>query len=305
MWFDVPELAIIDRELWDAVQSRSRRGPKPGSGRPAATGRFSHAFSGLLRCGVCGAGMGVVGQKVKNGVRYAQLGCNANQSRGGTVCANKLTVSEKKTVSGLLGGIGVLLTAPDRMNEYLTAVRKRLKQLQAKKPDDSSVVLERQVGDCERRIRNLTEGIANVGWTDALAAKLKAEEARLATLKTQAAVANQQKPEQPLPSDAAIRQQLSSLMALVSADPVRGREALARCLRPFVLTPEGEPNDRHYRATGALNLSLILKTPASNDMEAGVSGLKSCGGPQAEFLETWFSLEGTVPPARVILPGVG
>ena len=275
---NVPELAIIEKELWDAVQKRARRGPKPGSGRPPATGKFSHVFSGLLRCGVCGAGMGVVGQKVKNGVRYAQLGCNANQSRGDTVCANKLTVSEKKTVNGLLGGIQQLLTTPDRMNQFTTLVRKRLKQLQAKSTDGNVTGLERQMRDADRRVRNLTEAIANGGWNDSVAAKLKAEETRLATLKAQVAIANQQKPEQALPSDEVIRQQLWNLMKLVSTDPLRGREALARCLRPFVLTPEGEPTDRHYRATGALNLSLILKTPASSDLEAGVSGLKSCGG---------------------------
>jgi hypothetical protein len=64
---------------------------------------------------------------------------------------------------------------------------------------------------------------------------------------------------------------------------VRGREALARCLRPFVLTPEGEPGQKHYRATGALNLSLILKTPASNHLEAGVSDKTLCGGARSEF----------------------
>jgi hypothetical protein len=36
--------------------------------------------------------------------------------------------------------------------------------------------------------------------------------------------------------------------------------------------------DDHYRATGALNLSLIAKTPSSEQLEEGVSGLKSCGG---------------------------
>jgi hypothetical protein len=75
------------------------------------------------------------------------------------------------------------------------------------------------------------------------------------------------------------RQQLWNLMKLVSTDPLQGREALARCLRPFVLTPEGEPTDRPYRATGALNLSLILKTPwSSSDLEAGVLRIEELQG---------------------------
>ena len=149
--------------------------------------------------------------------------------------------------------------------------------------------------DADRRVRNLTEAIANGGWNDSVATKLKAEEARLATLKAQVAIANQQKPELALPNDEVIRQQLWNLMKLVSTDPLRGREALGRCLRPFVLTPEGEPTARHYRATGALNLSLILKTPSSEQLEEGVSGLKSCGGAQAAFSETWYPLDVVFP----------
>ncbi|HZH18429.1 MAG TPA: recombinase zinc beta ribbon domain-containing protein [Archangium sp.] len=109
---EVPGLALISKDLWDAVQNRVRRGPKPGKGRPVSTGRFTHLFSGLLRCGACNGGMGVVGQKVKAGVRYAQLGCNADKSRGDVICANKLTISEKKLVAGLLGAIQRLVPPP-------------------------------------------------------------------------------------------------------------------------------------------------------------------------------------------------
>lgn|GEM_PF-5489257 len=143
--------------------------------------------------------------------------------------------------------------------------------------------------DADRRVRNLTEGIAKVGWTEALAAKLKAEEARLATLHAQLAATGQQRQQAPLPNDKIIRQLLWDLLGLLSKNPARGREALARCLRPFVLVPEGEPGAQHYRATGALNLSLILKTPASSELEAGVSVLKSCGGALDDFSMTSIS----------------
>ncbi|MGQ0504594.1 MAG: recombinase family protein [Myxococcaceae bacterium] len=281
---EVPELVIIDRELWDAVQGRARRGPKNGKGRPHGAGKHCHVFSGLLRCGICGNSIGVTGQKTKNEIRYAQLGCTTNNSRGDAVCRNGASISEKKVVTGLLGAIQDLLTTPERIEKFTATVRKRLVQLQVKTTDGKLAALERQERDADRRVRNLTEGIAKGGWTESLAVKLKAEEARHATLKGQvAAAASQQKPEQPLPSDEVIRQQLWNLMKLVSTDPVRGREALARCLRPFVLTPEGEPGKKLYRATGALNLSLILKTPASNHLEAGVSDKTLCGGPRGEL----------------------
>lgn len=277
---EIPSLAIVDQDLWDAVRNRTRRGPKPGKGRPHGAGKHCHVFAGLLRCGVCGNSMGVTGQKMKNGVRYAQLGCTTNNSRGDEVCDNRTTISEKKVVAGLLGAIQELMTAPERMERFTAAVRRKFQQLKTQNTDSKLTGLEQQVREADRRVRNITEGIAKSGWTDALATKLKAEESRLSTLKAQLATASQQQVQQPaLPSDEAIRQQLWNLMKLVSTDPVRGREALVRCLRPFVLTPEPKGDGQHhYRATGALNLSLVLKTPPSEQLESGVSEKEHCGG---------------------------
>src|SRR5512143_576991 len=56
------ELAIIDRQTWDAVQARHRVQTK----QPTRKGRdgqyYEHLLSGLLRCGVCGSPMSIVGR---------------------------------------------------------------------------------------------------------------------------------------------------------------------------------------------------------------------------------------------------
>jgi site-specific DNA recombinase len=274
-----PVLAIVPRELWDAAQNRVRRGPKRGGGRPAGAGKNCHIFSGLLKCGVCGAGMSVVGQRLKKGVRYAQIGCNGNHSRGDAVCANKLSVSERLVVSRLLGSLQELVTSPELLKKFTAGVRKRLEQQQTDNRDDKLVALERQAREADRRVRNVTESLANLGWNDAIAEKLKEEQDQRAVLQTQLTAARQKHEAFVLPTDAVIKKHVTNLVKLLTADPARGREALGRCLRPFVLTPEGEQGKQHYRAVGALSLSLLLKTetPASNDVEAGVSGYGSCG----------------------------
>ena len=53
---DAPELAIVDRETYDAVQER--RGDRVERS-PRDRARPKHLLSGLLRCGACGAGMSV------------------------------------------------------------------------------------------------------------------------------------------------------------------------------------------------------------------------------------------------------
>src|SRR6266542_3775614 len=92
-----PELAIITKDIWDTAQNRlnghGSRGKKRG--RPPESGKHLYLVSGLLRCGVCGGRMGVVGARTENNHRWPQYGCSTNRSRGNAICANTLTISEK------------------------------------------------------------------------------------------------------------------------------------------------------------------------------------------------------------------
>lgn len=289
-----PDLRIISDELWLAVKNRTRRGPKPGVGRPPGSGRRCHVLSGLLRCGVCGAGMGVVGQRVKNGVRYAQLGCNGHHSRGPTACSNGLTVSEKITVTALVGSMQRLLTERGLFGRFAARVRQRLDHQQRENSGDKLEALKRQLRECARRIDNLTEGLAKGGWNQTLAQKLKEEEARRVAVEAELSTAEGKTRLLVLPSDDILREHLARVLRLVTVDVTRGREALLHCLQPFVLTPENDNGTLRYRATGALSLSLILKTPSSSGLEDGVSGKPHCGGAIPPYPSTTLRLNAGV-----------
>lgn len=98
---DVPELAIIERELWECARARLRT-QTASRGRTPGVGKWVYLVSGLLRCGTCGSSMSVVGQRTKNGVRYATLGCGTHNSRGDAICDNALTISEKRITTALI-----------------------------------------------------------------------------------------------------------------------------------------------------------------------------------------------------------
>jgi len=75
MTAEIPELAIIDRELWEAAQARrrarlwQRRGPKG-------------LLSGLLKCGVCGASYIIVTKDHPIGIS-GPVGTSAHDANGG------------------------------------------------------------------------------------------------------------------------------------------------------------------------------------------------------------------------------
>ena len=268
---EYPELAIVSMDLWDEAQARFRRVYATARGRPAGTGHHVHLVSGLMRCGVCGGSMTIVGRKAKAGVSYARFGCTAHYSRGAAICSNGLSLSEKKASRTLVNALKEKLDGPGVIERFVAKFKQRTTTLRSEGSsgkDDS----ERRVRDCERRVANLTESLAKAGWSDALASKLREEEAQLGKLKSERSAAAKEPGPHVVPHPTAIAGYLKNLFALLETDPVRGREILSRFVAPIVMTPEVEGPSRRYRATGAFNLAYFLGAPSSG------SGKSSCAG---------------------------
>jgi site-specific DNA recombinase len=266
-----PELAIVPRDLWDAARARFQTVHATARGRPAGTGHHVHLVSGLMRCGACGGSMTIVGRKFKNGVPYARFGCTAHYSRGAAICANALSVSEKKASGALVDALKRKLDGPEVIERFVSTFQKRSAALLK----DASPVTDgtqRRARDCEHRIANLTEALAKVGWSEALAAKLRDEEIQLGRLRTELSAAARKGAPRSVPDPAAIAGYLTNLFALLETDPARGREILSRFVAPIVMTPETNGADRGYRVTGAFNLAFFLDLPTDG------SGKSSCAG---------------------------
>jgi hypothetical protein len=122
--------------------------------------------------------MSIVGRKAKAGVSYGTFGCTAYHSRGAAICANGLSVSEKKASQTLVNALKEKLDRPELIERFIAKFEQRTVALrkEASTPKDDDI--EPRVRACERRLANLTESLAKVGWSDALAAKLREEEAQ-------------------------------------------------------------------------------------------------------------------------------
>ena len=270
---DQPALAIISPERWSAARARFQRVHESARGRPAGTGRHVYLISGLLRCGTCGGSMTVIGRKMKAGVSYTRFGCTAHASRGAAICSNALSISERKASQTLVNALRDKLDRPELVERFASVFRQRVVASLAQKPQAND--WQERVRDCERRIANLTEALAKVGWSEALATKLREEEATLGVLKGKRSSAARQAPAPVIPDQAAIAGYLKNLFAVLETDPLRGRELLARFVSPVVMTPELEGPERRYRATGAFNLSFILTASAQGESRSGKLG---CAG---------------------------
>jgi hypothetical protein len=109
MTAEVPELRIVDCEMWEKVPQR--REERSTEGRSSTRPR--HLFSGLLKCGCCGSGYIVSGADKRG--RY--LRCSRMLETG--LCNNKRTIGLEWVESQIIEGIESHLASPDLVAEYV------------------------------------------------------------------------------------------------------------------------------------------------------------------------------------------
>jgi site-specific DNA recombinase len=254
---DLPTLRIVPPELWDRVQERLGT-RKPGKGRAMGAGKMGASLlTGLLRCGVCGGSIVIVSRRHKNGASYANFGCTVNRSRGKSICANSRTASERKVIEKVIQALRAQLTTPGLVERFQASFRKQFAELNGGGARKVTKALERDLQDAESRVRNVTVGLAKIGFSDALAAQLKAEEARLSDAKAALARATQTRASV-LPHPSLIEKYLRNLLGLLETDKDAARALLKRHMPPLVLTPEGPT----FRIKGGFDLSICLQEAA-------------------------------------------
>jgi site-specific DNA recombinase len=293
---EIPELRIVSPELWAKAQARipSRA---PSKSRPAGSGkRGSSLLSGLLRCGACGGSIVIVSRRYKgsNATGYANFGCATNRSRGDALCANARTVSERKVTEAVVRALQEQLTRPDLVSKFVDSFSKHFDQLARGSGGDEIRDLERQVDRAAARVKNVTAAMAAAGFSEALLAQLKEEEATQATLKSRLAATSQVKRPKVLPHPRIIESYLGRLLEVLDTDKAKARELLGRHMPPLVLTPVG----RGYRVTGGFNLSVCLddspSAPGAGATDAAIAA------PAAESMISGVGGTGIEPATRAV-----
>ena len=220
-----PELRILDDEPWQAVRDRMAS-PRRAGGRKGRGGVPTTLLGGVLRCGHCG------GSVVKINARA--YGCAAHKDRGPAVCGG-VAANHAEVDRVVLEHVRGALTAPDVLAWIEQEALRRADELA--REDSAQVNADRtREQRVQREIERLTDAVAQMGLSTALAERLRKAEAERDALKrarTRAAVA-------PLPST--IRAQVHALVTgldvALRADVARARDALRAMLGDVQLIEE-------------------------------------------------------------------
>ncbi len=269
----VPELRIIDDELWQAVKARQvearKRGfPKAANAEsedaPLSKGGFwtnqrpKHLLTGLMRCGVCGGGY--------HKISATLFGCAAVRNKG--TCDNRLNIKVTTLDEIVLAGLKTRLMNPDVYQEFLTAYIEERNVILAQR-NAQYIGAEAELRKLKSRQKVLVQALA-----DGIPARtVKDEMIALETREDElnALLANRPATEPSLhPNMANIYREKVAALHEALADPATKDEAFT-IIRSLIDEVRLVPEDGQLRVEIRGALAGILALSAKNDKTARVN----------------------------------
>ena len=148
---EVPEMRIIDQELWDKVKARQdklRFKMKDMKLRDRQRPRY--LLSGLVKCGHCGGGFSVISQ--------THMGCSSARNKG--TCNNRRTIKREALEELVLGGLRHHLMDPDLCEVFAEEYTRHLNEIRINK-NASIEAAKSELARVKKEITKCVDAICN------------------------------------------------------------------------------------------------------------------------------------------------
>ena len=267
IFHDVPELRIIEQDLWDRIKARQkaikveRRTGKPN--RLHERQRAKYLFSGLTRCACCGGGYSMISQTL--------MGCSTARNKG--TCKNRLNIRRDELEKRVLNGLKCLLMDPELFAIFCEEFTRRMneRRMEARAAIDAA---KAEIPRIERDLERLVDRFLNEDEAaDALHARMKQLEARKREL--QVFLAGAEEPPPVLHPSMAIvyRQRVGALYDALQHEASRAPAAdiIRSLVSEIILTPENGLLHVELRGdlAGMLTVAAAGKPKSPTSGEAG------------------------------------
>src|SRR2546429_5811861 len=150
MMHEVPALRIVSEEFWTAAKARQERTRHTvkSAGHLGRARRPQYLFSGLTKCGVCGAGFIMAGRN--------RLACFGARDQGR--CDNLLTIRRDEVEARVLTALQEKLLRQDLFDEFCAEFTREMNRLRMEHRAGLSAA-EREIDRIEVRRKKLVESI--------------------------------------------------------------------------------------------------------------------------------------------------
>ena len=281
---DVPELRIVDEALWQAVKARQASVHRKWSSAKEER-RFNqfrrpkYLFSGLTKCGECGAGFIVYSRE--------HLGCFGARDRG--TCTNRLTIRRQEVEERVLRALREKLMRQDFFDEFCREFAKEMNRLRMEQRAGLTSA-QREMARIEVRRKKLVESIMEGVPGAQVKDELIAIGDRKEVLTKQLETANQPAPLlHPSMADL-YRTKVEDLAAALQREDARteASETLRGLIESIVLMPERGQLRIELRGNLAAMLTAAQKTrrsPETGDLLVPVQLV--AGARNQHYLQLW------------------
>lgn len=230
----VPALRIVDDEQWAAVQARYATVQKKWktaepSKRFRQFVRPKYLFTGMTKCGVCGAGFVVYYRD--------RLGCFGTRERG--TCTNTLTIPRQEVEARVLTALQEKLLRKDFFEEFCHEFAKEMNRLRMEQQASLSGA-KRELERVQRDIRKVIEAIKAGFPLSELKPEMESLQERKTVLQAQLAAVDEPRPLlHPSMADL-YRSKVEELAAALQREDSRleASDSLRGLVESIVLTPK-------------------------------------------------------------------
>ena len=278
---EIPSLRIVSDELWNAAKERqsATRRTITRAGNIGFARRPQYLFSGLSKCGVCGAGFIMAGRN--------RLACFGAREKG--TCSNRLTIRRDEVEARILKALQDKLLNQELFEEFCDEFTREMNRLRMEHRASLSTA-EREIERIEARRKKLVESIMEGVPASEVKDELNANAARREELKSKLAAADEPPPLLHPEMARIYHAKVTELARALQDTDSRSEasEALRGLVEAIVLTPDqdGETLQIELRGNLAAMLGATVQTkrsPESDDLSLQVSLVAGAGFEPATF----------------------
>jgi site-specific DNA recombinase len=275
---DVPQLRILQDELWNAAKDRQRRTRYTiaKTGNFGAANRPRYLFSGLTKCGICGAGF-VVGSRNR-------LCCFGARDQG--TCSNRLTIRREEVEGRVLTALKDRLLRQDLFEEFCAEFAREMNRLRMEHRASLSAA-EREIDRIEARRKKLIEMVMDGVAPSEVKDEMNANAARREELKARLAAADEPPPLLHPGMAELYRSRVTDLAKALEHPESRSEatESLRGLIEAIVLTPDHGELRIELKGSLAAMLGAAVKAKRSpeGDLSLQIAMVAGAGFEPATF----------------------
>jgi site-specific DNA recombinase len=273
---EVPDLRIVDDELWNAVKRRQTAvrfeiGRDEHGNALNRAHRRKFLLSELLVCGECGGGYTIVGKD--------RFGCADRRAKG--TCSNTQTITRQAIEARVLSGLKEKLFAPELVAEFVRSFQEEVNASRrtAKQRQEDA---RRELDAIERKMAGVVKAIEDGMYSPLLKERMKGLEARKAELSAVLAATPELASVELHPNLAELyRRKVSELELALNDDSIKAEasDILRSLIDKVVLSPAADaPNGLRAELHG--DLASILSMCESGSHKQKLSG---AGAPESQL----------------------